>query len=182
MLQLTIPKSEKYNEETNEFIYRKEQKIVLEHSLVSLSKWESRWHKPFLSPKNEKKSQEEVIDYIRCMTLTQNVDPSLYYDLSADNYNKIQAYIDDPMTATTFNMLQKTKQRGEVITSELIYYWMIAYNVPVEFEKWHLNRLLTLIKVCSIKNSPPKKMSKHEIYNRNAALNASRRKAFNSKG
>lgn len=182
MLKITIPASEKFNEETNEFIYKKEQNLVLEHSLVSLSKWESRWHEPFLSSKKENKTNEQIIDYIRCMTLTQNVDPSVYYDLTPDNYKKIQAYIDNTMTATTFNHLQQNKPSTEVITSELIYYWMIAYNVPVEFEKWHLNRLLTLIKVCSIKNTPPKKMSKREIMNRNAALNASRRKAFNSKG
>lgn len=182
MLWITIPASEKYNEATNEFITSKEQRILLEHSLVSLSKWESRWHKPFLAHKSDNKSQEEVIDYIRCMTLTQNVDPAAYYNLTPSNYAKIQAYIDDTMTATTFNDFQKTKPNNEIITSELIYYWMIAYNVPVEFEKWHLNRLLTLIKVCSIKNAPPKKMSKREIYNRNAALNASRRKAYNSKG
>ena len=154
----------------------------MEHSLVSLSKWESRWHKPFLSSKNKTKTQEEILDYIRCMTLTQNVDPNVYYNLSRENCEKIQAYIDDPMTATTFNEINKPKTNSEIITSELIYYWMIAYNVPVEFEKWHLNRLLTLIKVCSIKNAPPKKMSKREIMNRNAALNASRRKAHNSKG
>ena len=182
MLSIVIPATEKYNEQTNEFIYKKEQKILLEHSLVSLSKWESKWHKPFLSSNKNTKSQEETIDYVRCMTLTQNVDPLLYYDLSTDNYNKIQAYIEDPMTATTFNDLQKGHSSSEIITSELIYYWMIAYNVPVEFEKWHLNRLLTLIKVCSIKNTPPKKMSKREIMNRNAALNASRRQAHNSRG
>lgn len=182
MLTIVIPKSEKFNEATNEFIYTKEQKLQLEHSLVSLSKWESRWHKPFLSSKKTSKTQEEIIDYIRCMTITQNVDPAIYYNLSQENCDRIQAYIDDPMTATTFNELQKARPSTEIITSELIYYWMIAYNVPVEFEKWHLNRLLTLIKVCSIKNTPPKKMSKREIMSRNAQLNASRRKAHNSKG
>lgn len=182
MLSIVIPATEKYNEQTNEFFYRKEQKILLEHSLVSLSKWESRWHKPFLSSKKDLKTQEETIDYVRCMTLTQNVDPMVYYDMVPENYEKIQAYIDDPMTATTFSDLQKGHPSSEIITSELIYYWMIAYNVPVEFEKWHLNRLLTLIKVCSIKNTSPKKMSKKEIMNRNAALNASRRQAYNSRG
>ena len=182
MLPITIPATEKYNELTNEFIYRKEQKLLLEHSLVSLSKWESKWHKPFLSSKKDSKTQEETIDYVRCMTITQNVDPAVYYDLTPDNYAKIQAYIDDPMTATTFSDIQKGRPNFEIITSELIYYWMIAYNVPVEFEKWHLNRLLTLIKVCSIKNTPPKKMSKKEIMSRNAALNASRRQAHNSRG
>lgn len=182
MLSIVIPPGEKFNEATNEFIYIKEQRLQLEHSLVSLSKWESRWHKPFLSSKNKNKTQEEIIDYIRCMTITQNVDPSIYYNLSKENCDKIQAYIDDPMTATTFNDANRPKTNTEIITSELIYYWMIAYNVPVEFEKWHLNRLLTLIKVCSIKNAPPKKMSRREIVNRNKALNASRRQALHSKG
>ena len=182
MLTIVIPASEKFNEATNEFIYTKEQKLQLEHSLVSLSKWESRWHKPFLTSKKTAKTQDEIIDYIRCMTITQNVDPNVYYNLSQANADKIQKYIDDPMTATTFNELQKARPSTEVITSELIYYWMIAYNVPVEFEKWHLNRLLTLIKVCSIKNTPPKKMSRREIMNRNKALNASRRNALNSRG
>ena len=182
MLTIVIPASEKFNEATNEFIYTKEQKLQLEHSLVSLSKWESRWHKPFLTSKKTAKTQDEIIDYIRCMTITQNVDPNVYLNLSQANADKIQKYIDDPMTATTFNELQKARPSTEIITSELIYYWMIAYNVPVEFEKWHLNRLLTLIKVCSIKNSPPKKMSRREIMNRNKALNASRRNALNTRG
>lgn len=181
MLSITIPASEEFDSKNNEFINRKEQTIQLEHSLVSISKWESRWHKPFLADKNPK-SSEEILDYIRCMTVTQNVDPSTYLYLTRDNYEKIQRYIDDPMTATTFNDMQQNRPSREIITSELIYYWMIAYQVPVEFEKWHLNRLLTLIRVCSIKNTPPKKMSKREIINRNAKLNAARRKALNSKG
>ena len=181
MLSITIPASEEFDSRNNEFINRKEQTIQLEHSLVSISKWESRWHKPFLADKNPK-SSEEILDYIRCMTVTQNVDPSTYLYLTRDNYEKIQIYIDDPMTATTFNDMQQNRPSREIITSELIYYWMIAYQVPVEFEKWHLNRLLTLIRVCSIKNTPPKKMSKREIINRNAKLNAARRKALNSKG
>lgn len=181
MLSITIPASEEFDSSKNEFINRKEQTLQLEHSLVSISKWESRWHKPFLADKNPK-SSEEILDYIRCMTVTQNVDPSTYLYLTRDNYEKIQRYIDDPMTATTFNDMQQNRPSREIITSELIYYWMIAYQVPVEFEKWHLNRLLTLIRVCSIKNTPPKKMSKREIINRNAKLNAARRKALNSKG
>lgn len=181
MLWITIPGVERFNSQTSEFIYSKDTTLQLEHSLVSLSKWESRWHKAFLAPKVEK-TPDEIVDYIRCMTITQNVDPKVYQDLTKENCDKIQAYIDDTMTATTFNDMQKAKPSREIVTSELIYYWMIAYNIPVEFEKWHLNRLLTLIKVCSIKNTPPKKMSKREIMNRNAALNASRRRAHNTKG
>lgn len=180
MLKITIPAMELYNEHDNEFITLASQTIQLEHSLLSLSKWESKWHKSFLSTKD--KTQEEILDYIRCMTITQNVNPKIYYNLSEANINQIKNYIDDPMTATTINGTPGGKPSREVITSELIYYWMIAYNVPVEFEKWHLNRLLTLIRVCSIKNAPPKKMSKREIMSRNAELNAARRKALNSKG
>lgn len=180
MLKITIPENELYDEKNNEFVYVKAQEIQLEHSLLSISKWESKWHKSFLSTKN--KTTEEVIDYVRCMTITQNVDKRIYYSLSAENITKINNYIDDPMTATTINGSIGNKPSREIITSELIYYWMIAYNVPVEFEKWHINRLLTLIRVCSIKNAPQKKMSKSEIMNRNAALNEARRKALNSKG
>ena len=116
------------------------------------------------------------------MTLTQNVKPETYYALSKDNLTKIQEYIDDPMTATTVNNQPSGPLNREIITAELIYYWMIAYNIPVEFEKWHLNKLLTLINVCSAKNSKPKKMSRKAIMSRNAALNAARRQQFNTKG
>lgn len=181
MLWIHVPESEKFDEAKNEFIYIKETNIQLEHSLVSLSKWESKWHKPFFHPTNNK-TNEEVLDYIRCMTLTQNVKPETYYALSKDNLKQIQEYIDDPMTATTFNEQQSGPPNREIITAELIYYWMIAYSIPAEYEKWHLNKLLTLIHICSIKNSKPKKMSKKTIMSRNAALNAARRKQFNTRG
>ena len=119
------------------------------------------------------------------MTLTQNVDPEVYSRLSDENYSAINAYIEAPMTATVFRESNKTKKKknsDKVITSELIYYWMISYNIPVEFQKWHLNRLLTLVRVCNIKNQPPKKRSRREIMSRNAALNAARRKQLNTKG
>lgn len=181
MLQITIPsRDDLWDESNGEFITSKEQKLVLEHSLVSLSKWESKWCKPFLS--KQEKTTEETIDYIRCMTLTQNVDPEIYNFLTDDNIRDVNDYIEAPMTATWFSNSNTGKQNREQITAELVYYWMIALNIPFECQKWHLNRLLTLIRVCEVKNSPPKKMSRREILNRNAALNAARRKQLNSKG
>lgn len=179
MLTIKIPSGEIYNEVNNEFIPVKEHVIRLEHSLVSLSKWEEKWHKPFLTDKE--KTREEIIDYIRCMTITQNVDPNAYMLLTRNNIRDIEAYISDPRTATTIKEKECTRKE-KIITNEIIYYWMISFNIPVEFEKWHLNKLLTLIRVCSIKNQPPKKMSRNEILSRNAAINAARRKRLNSKG
>lgn len=179
MLQIVVPAVEMYNEQTNEFVIAKEQTLQLEHSLVSLSKWESKWNKPFLT--KDKKTFEETIDYIRCMTLTKNVKPEVYLRLTPENIEEINRYIAAPMTATTINDRDPRISR-EINTSELIYYWMIALNIPFECQKWHLNRLLTLIKVCSIKSQSPKKMSKREIMQRNASLNEARRKKLNSKG
>lgn len=181
MLLIHIPATENWDERKNEFVYSKETNLQLEHSLVSLSKWESKWHKPFLHP-TEKKTNAEILDYIRCMTLTQNVKPETYLSLTNENIKQIQDYIDDPMTATTFGAAQSAPPNREIITAELIYYWMISYNIPVEFEKWHLNKLLTLIKVCGIKNQKPKKMSKKALMSRNAALNAARRQQLGTKG
>lgn len=180
MLQITIPETEQWNEKTQEFITSEEQTIQLEHSLVSLSKWESKWNKAFLTKKD--KTDEETIDYIKCMTLTKNVPDELYYCLSNDNIETINEYIKAPMTATYFSKHSSTSSRNELITSELIYYWMIALNIPFECQYWHLNRLITLIEVCSIKNQPPKKMSKRSIMSRNASLNAARRKQLHTKG
>lgn len=179
MLQITIPGSEMFNEQTQEFFTTKETVLQLEHSLVSLSKWESRWNVPFLG--KEEKSIEQTIDYIKCMTITQNVNPIVYSALTNANIEAINAYIDLPMTATTFSDIHSAPNR-EIVTSELIYYWMIALNIPMECQKWHLNRLLTLIRVCNVKNTPPKKMSRGEIMRRNAELNAARKKKYNTKG
>lgn len=180
MLTIIIPESEVYNDETNTFFTTKEQKIVLEHSLVSISKWESKWKKPFLSKEN--KTLEESRDYIKCMTLTQNVDPQVYNYITSDIFKQVASYIEEPMTATWFSEDLSAPKSREIITSEIIYYWMIAFNIPFECQKWHLNRLLTLIRVCNIKNSPTKKMSRGQILSRNKALNAARRKAMNSRG
>ena len=179
MLQITIPASESWDESKQEFINTKEQTLQLEHSLVSLSKWESKWCKSFFSKKE--KTHEETLDYIKCMTLTQNVNPAVYANITNENVKQINDYIEAPMTATYFNE-EKGKVNNEVVTAELIYYWMIALNIPFECQKWHLNRLLTLIRVCNVKNQPPKKMSKSSIMSRNAALNAARRQKLNSKG
>ncbi len=178
MLTITIPEQELFNEATNEFVSIKSKTIQLEHSLVSISKWESKWNKPFLS--KDEKTIEQTLDYIQCMTITQNIDPMVYRFLTDENIRDINDYIDAPMTATTFS--DKGSTSREIITSEVIYYWMISLNIPMECQKWHLNRLLTLIRVCNVKNAPAKKMSRKEIMNRNAALNAARRKKLNSKG
>ena len=184
MLQLIVPatESELFDENTYEFITikTKEQVLQLEHSLISLSKWESKWCKPFLT--KEQKTKEETLDYIRCMTLN-SVSPDVYKHLTKENLEEIEKYINAPMTATTVNDGEsRSKVGGEQVTSELVYYWMVALNIPFECQKWHLNRLIMLIRVCNVKNKPPRKMSKREIMSRNAALNAKRRQKHNTRG
>lgn len=180
MLRITIPATEYWDEQKEEFVSKSEQTLQLEHSLVSLSKWESKWCKPFLSKRD--KTREEILDYIKCMTITQNVDPDVYNRLTNNNFQEINAYIEAPMTATTFSDDKNKNSSREIITAEIIYYWMIAHNIPPEYQKWHLNRLLTLIKVCNIKSQPPKKMSKRDTLKSNSAINAARRKRLNTRG
>lgn len=185
MLKITVPATqigEEFDEKTSEFIpiMTKQQTLQLEHSLVSLSKWEAKWRKPFLS--KEKRTPEESIDYVRCMTLTQNVDPSVYKAFTPQLLAEVSAYIDEPMTATVFPKRGNRQTSSEFITSELIYYWMVSYQIPFECQKWHLSRLLTLINVCNVKNAPQKKMSRQEIMSRNRALNAARRKKHKTRG
>lgn len=181
MLQIIIPEREVYDETHNEFLMIKETKLQLEHSLISLSKWESKWCKPFLS--ETPKTSEENVDYVRCMTINQGVDPNVYYGITPAQIKEISDYINAPMTATWFSEDKKNaKKNKEVITNELIYYWMVALQIPFECEKWHINRLLTLIRVCNIKNEPPKKMSKHDLMSRNKSLNAARKAASHSRG
>ena len=181
MLKITLPEEELFNSENNTIYTVPKVELKLEHSLVSLSKWESKWHKPFLSDKDDK-TQEEVIDYIRCMILGSDSVDKLTVQRIASNrtiINEIYAYIQDPMTATTISKNAPNKKR-EIITSEIIYYDMIALQIPVEFEKWHLNRLLTLIQVCSIKNAPDKgsKMSMNQTYAEQARIKAANRARF----
>lgn len=181
MLQITIPlTSEGWDYEKEEFVEAKTKTLQLEHSLVSLSKWESKWCKPFLSKVD--KTDEEIMDYIKCMTITQNVKPEIYDMFTADNFRQVNEYINAPMTATTFREDKQNKGQQQIVTSEVIYGWMVALQIPPEYQKWHLNRLLTLIRVCNINNSPPKKMSKRATASHYAQLNAARRKQMNSKG
>jgi len=184
MLQVIIPATERFDESTNTFVYTKEQTLRLEHSLLSISKWESKWKKPFFSQAKEDKTVDETMDYIRCMTLNQNVDPAIYDPnvISGAVLKQIVDYLKDPMTATVITEDKGAARGRQIVTSELIYYWMFSFNIPIECEKWHINRLMTLIRVCSIKNAPPKKMSKKSIYAQNSALNAARRKAHHSRG
>ncbi len=179
MLFITVPSVEMFDEKTNRFYKTKSQDLRLEHSLVSISKWEAKWQKPFLS--KDDKTIEETLDYIRCMTLTQNVPPDVYTRLTESNIEEISKYINASMTATTFSN-KNMKPNREIITSEVLYYWMIAFNIPFECQKWHLNRLVTLINICKIKNQPEKSMSKRDIMARNKALNAQRKAQLQTKG
>ena len=181
MLSINIKARELFDERTSEFITVKGGTLKLEHSLVSISKWESKWKIPFLS--NEKKTKEQIDDYIRCMSINGDPDPNLIASISTKDKNRIIDYIDEKQTATWFSdMDDKKNTKSEIITSERIYYWMIALNIPSEYQKWHINRLLKLIEVCNVKNSPPKKRSKSDIMRSNAALNAARRKQLGTRG
>jgi len=180
MLKIVIPSKEYYDETTSEFFNIKSYSLTLEHSLVSLSKWEAKWHKPFLTKSG--KTVIETIDYIRYMTLTQNIPVRVYEGVTRELLNCVTDYIEAPMTATTFSDRHNKVTNNRIITSEVIYSWMVVLNIPFECQKWHLNRLLTLINVCNIQNQPPKKMTKAEMHKRNRELNAARRAKYNTKG
>lgn len=179
MLSIELEGTEWFDEESGQFITVPPQTIQLEHSLVSISKWESKWHKPFLHTQD--KTDGEVLDYICCMSPDDSMDFRTALSLSKENVEQIVSYIENPMTATTFYEPDARPSR-EIITSEIIYYWMVTLGIPFECQHWHLNRLLTLIKVISLKNEPEKKMSQREINARNKALNEARRKKLNTKG
>ena len=182
MLTLQIPPREFFDERKQEFINFEGCSLQMEHSLISLSESEAKWKKPFLN-KPESRTNEELLDYFRCMTITKNVDPLAFKSLTQEHINMIVNYINDPMTATWFSDDGKPNKRPtEIVTSELIYYWMIAQNIPFECRKWHLNRLLTLIRVCNVKNNPPKKMSKADIARQQRELNEQRKKKSGTKG
>lgn len=179
MLTLKIPRQELFNEATMEFIQTPERTIKLCHSLVAMSKWEAEFEKPFLT--KDERTKKEMMGYIRCMTITQNVPPETYQLLTAENLDAVREYIEAPMTATVL-----PKQSGgpnrEVMTSELIYYWMVAFSIPFECQKWHINRLMTLINICSIKNQSSKPKSKADIMRRNRALNEKRKQSMATRG
>lgn len=184
MLQLKIPELEFFDESSNTFINTKETTITIEHSLISLSKWEQKFHIPFLKTMTTPGgiTEEQWRYYIQCMTITQNVDLMVYYAIGDSLSSEIIKYIEDPMTASTFNDHGRKTSNRQIVTAELIYYWMISLGIPFECEKWHLNRLLALIKTCQVKGGPKKKMSKSETMREYAALNKARREAMHSKG
>lgn len=180
MLQITIPGMEGWDERTETFVSFNDTTITLEHSLISISKWESKWHIAFLG--KDDKTPEQINDYIKCMTITPNVKPEVYEFLSKKNVEDVMAYINDSMTATTIANHGGKKFSREIVTSELIYYWMVALNIPFECQKWHINRLMMLIQICEIKNQPDKKMGRKSTMQQNAALNAARRQKAHSRG
>lgn len=181
MLKLIIPGNDEYYDESTETFYTVgDVELELEHSLVSLSKWESKHKKPFLS--SSEKTLEETYDYIQAMIISPIYPHDILLRLTKENIAKINEYIESSESATTFGAMPERKGVGEVITSELIYYWMVAFTIPFECETWHLNRLFALIRVCNIKNSKPKKMSRSEIARRNRELNEIRRAQLNTSG
>lgn len=180
MLRITIPGEEYFNEEKNEFFTINDTALELEHSLASLSKWESVWQKPFLG--SDTRTSEETLGYVKAMCLDPETPEEVFLRLEQKHFDQISAYIEDKQTATWFSDLHKQSPSREVITSELIYYWMFSLQIPLECENWHLNRLFTLIKVFNAKNSPPKKMSPAEIAARNRELNEQRKAKYGTKG
>lgn len=179
MLEITIPASESYDESVQEFVSVAETTIRLEHSLVSISKWESKWEKPFLS--KDEKTTEEVADYIRCMS-DDDIPPEIIPRISQDSLTNINEYIAAKMSATWITEKPSVGKSQEILTAEIFYYWMIALNIPFECQYWHLNRLFMLIKVCNEKNQPPKKMSQSELAARNQRINAARKAKHKTKG
>ena len=180
MLTIVVPGTEMFDEAKQEFVTEGDVVLKLEHSLVSLSKWESLHEKPFLG--KDEKTTEEVLDYIKCMTVTPKIPPEVYQHLSGDNIKEINEYIEAKMTATWFSDPPGAPQTRDIITAELIYYWMISFQIPLECERWHLNRLFTLIRVCNLKQAKPKKMSRSEIAARNRELNAQRIAQLGTRG
>ena len=182
MLTIEIPETELFDESEDKFVYIKKQSVKLEHSLISISKWEAKWQKPFLN--KEKKTKEEILDYIKCMFVNPAQDKNAILCFTSEDIDKIIEYINAPMTATTVTFLESEKykkQKEETVTSELIYYWMITAGIPFECEKWHINRLFSLLKICSAKNAPKQKMTKSMAQSQ-ASLNAKRRANLKTRG
>ena len=180
MLQITIQERELFNESNGEFIKIPKTELRLEHSLISLSRWESKWKKPFLGA--EEHTKQETLDYIACMSIDKNIDPEIIEYMDVESYKKIMDYIGDPATATKVydRRPQKPSRKQEIMTSEIIYYYMIYYGIPFSCEKWHLNRLLMLIRVCGVKGGTTNQaMDMNAIFAQNRALNAARRGRMN---
>jgi hypothetical protein len=176
MLTLVVQGVEHFDDSVQQFLTKGDVVLELEHSLVSLSKWESEYEKPFLS--KDKKTTEEVIGYVKAMTLNEGVSSDTYYKLKDEHFEAINQYVDQKMTATWINEPPGAPRSKEIITAELIYYWMVVFQIPFECQHWHLNRLFTLIRVCNNKQAKPKKMSAKE----RRELNAARRAQLGTKG
>lgn len=182
-----LDEKELWDSVNNKFLYIKPHKAIdlkLEHSLISIHKWEQKWHIPFIKEKNseEKMSTEQTVDYIKCMTLNQDVPDSVYDDLTAEDINRISEYMANPMTATVVRQSSDQKKGGRKLTAEVIYSMMIQLQIPQSFDKWHINSLIKLIEVRTIDETPPKKMSQREIIERNRAINEARRAKYHTKG
>lgn len=180
MLTIIIPGTEFYDETTETFATIDDVSLELEHSLISVSKWESKFEKPFLS--SEEKTVDEILFYIRAMILTKDFPENVLLRLTQENIQTINKYIDSKQSATTFGKMAEKRGPSETITSELVYYWMVAFNIPFECETWHINRLFALIRICGVKNNPGKKMSRTELAERNRALNEQRKAKFGTTG
>jgi hypothetical protein len=180
MLKIIVPGEEYYNELTETFEAVDSVELDLEHSLISLSKWESEFKIPFLS--SGEKTPNQILSYIRCMVITPGVNSAVVSRFTQDNLTQVNSYIEDAYSATVFGTMPERRGRGETITSELIYYWMVAFTIPFECETWHLNRLFALIRICNIKNGKGKKMSRNELATRNRELNAQRKAQLNTTG
>lgn len=186
MYELKVKGGELYNNLTKEFIYVKPHTLIIEHSLISLHAWEAIWHIPFLG--DQKLNYEQIVSYIKCMTLNHDVDPNIYLFITDENIKEVNAYIDNPMTATWFGdglgtSKKKKKRAGRIVTAELLYYYMLSLNIPFECRKWHLNQLITLIKVCNEENETPnKKVSKRDFIKRRDEINEMRKKQLHTTG
>lgn len=184
MLKIHIPAGEVWNSQEEIFETCKGYDLVLEHSLISISKWESKWHKAYLGP--QEKTKEEIFDYIRCMIVTPGIPDNITKFITESNLREITDYMRNPMTATVFNSFEDNKPQApskDTMTSEYIYFLLSSYRIPFrDVEKWHLNRLLTLIRICSIKNEPPKKSNPKHLAKSRSSLNAARRARSGSKG
>lgn len=180
MLSITIPASEYYDEVRGEFFSVPETRLRLEHSLAAISRWESKWLKPFFG--NESKTPAECADYVRCMAIDEDVNPDVFRAIPPKIFDEIDRYIESPMTATTIRERPGRRGGREIVTSELIYYWMVALGIPFECDRWNINRLLMLIRITNIRQAPQKNMSRKDIYSQNRAINAARRAKLGSKG
>lgn len=179
MLNFVHQGKEHYDYRTNTFFRTKEYSYSLEHSLVAVAKWEAKWHKPFLT--DEPRTREELLSYIQCMDRNDNPEEAYKY-LETEQINRISDYISDPMTASCVTEAPSTQINGEQITSELMYYWMVALQIPFECQYWHLNRLIMLVRICNVKNSKQQKRPMHDVVAERNRLNAARRAKYHTKG